>query len=140
VNGRGRPVNQVEVEQRIDELTDKLEQWVSDYELLAEHDAHREADWKMLMATALLQVDGEHDRPSDAKGREARAARYCRSRTWVASALDCPVEEVDERPDPYRLHLIAAARREHAKEAIRSTAAMLSAQQTLLRSLATLTS
>lgn len=138
---RTRPVTQVDVEQRIAELTDRLEAQTEDFAEAAESDARAEARWKRLLHTALLSVDGSSNRPKDAESRKAKAHALCRDPEWVARALDCAVSDLPDADqlDPYAVHLIAAARREHAREAVRSTGNMLSAQQTLLRSISALT-
>lgn len=133
-----RPISQVEVEEAISRLTAKLEDEVEVYAEAAEADAEAEAMWKRLYHTAVLGVLdlGERERGGrygDAEARKAAAHRLTRDPQWVARALSS--DDVPDRPDPYRVHLIAAARREHAREAMRATASMLSAQQTLLRSL-----
>lgn len=135
---RTRPVSQVEVEEAISRLTAKLEEEVEVYAEAAEADADAEAMFKRLYHTAVLAVLdlGERERGGrygDAEARKAAAHRMIRTPQFVARALAS--EAVPENPDPYRVHLIAAARREHAREAMRATASMLSAQQTLLRSL-----
>jgi hypothetical protein len=111
------PVTQAEVETAMDEVRDLLESATEEFRDLAKLAAEREADWKMLWATALVLVNADPNGPSDAAGREATARLMTSRRQFIHETLG---EDPGEgRHDPYRSWKIAAAnasaQREHLK-------------------------
>lgn len=131
-----RPLTQVDVEVNIADLVEKLEVQTEVYAEATRRAAVDEARWQRVYHSAVLTVANRHDRPKDAGSREAMAHELARRREFVAEALGRDVEEIPAKPDLLYVHRITAAAERAAKESLRATEAALSAQQTLLRSIA----
>lgn len=129
-----RPLTQVDVEVNIADLVEKLEEQTEVYAEATRRAAVDEARWQRVYHSAVLAVANRHDRPTAAGEREAAAHQLARRRAFVAEALGR--DDVPEKPDLFYVHRITAAAEKAAKEALRATEAALSAQQTLLRSIA----
>lgn len=136
----GGTLTRAGVEQVIVALNDAMESAVDEYADLCDSSAEAEADWKLALNTAQLQVDAGPEppevaalrdpnvvyRPKDAKTREAAAMAIARSTVVAVDVTGDP----DAR-DLYRTHLIMDRRLSARREALHSLQRRLDAYRTL---------
>jgi hypothetical protein len=109
-----RPISQVEVEQELVRLSERLERETVNYAQVCERVAVTESEWKSAMWKAMVRIAAEDGGPrrSNAETREARAA-------------------VEAGPDLFRLYRISQESQRATAAALASIRAKMSAMQTL---------
>lgn len=106
-----RPLSQVEIEDRIQNVIEEMERATEEYESMSKDAAEAEADYKNRVAMATLAVI-EHQADKMTVGeREARVTLMCK--------------------DEHKTHLISAATRNSRREYLTTLRAHLDALRTL---------